>query len=427
LTPGANGGVVPRVVACPLAPALLASLAMSSPAALSLPEALSAAAAGSEVAGIAAARLVRAEAARREALSALFPTLGASGTYTRRAFEVTRQVGGQEVVLQRHDALAADVTLQASLLDARAWAGLDAARHGANAEVLDARELERRLAFEVARSFFAVLSAERLSGAAGERLRAAVEAARHARSRVDAGLAPGNEATRTALEEATARLTLEDAGLATTRARLSLSHLLGVDVTGRPLIEPADAPLPARTAEALEAEALAARADVAALHERAERARAIASEPALRLLPTLGLRGLFRVFNEAGFVGRNVDGNLALTLSWALFDGGARYARAELEAANVREAELLEQAARRRVGLELRIALADLAGADAALTQARLRLEVATTHAAEVRTLAARGLASALEQVDASVSAFEAGAELARQEVRRRVAELALL
>ncbi len=392
-----------------------------------LADALAAAAARNEVAGIAAARLDRARAARREALATLFPSLTANGTYTRRAFEVTRQLGGQEVVLQRHDALAGDLTLQASLLDARAWAGLEGVRHATRAEELDARALGRALAFDVARSFFAVLSAERLAAAAGERLQAATAAAAHARSRVDAGLAPRNEATRTALEEATARLAVEDAGLAVARARLALGHLVVEDLGDRPLVEPAEAPRPALDPAALEAAALDAREDVAALDARTGRARAAAREPWLRLVPTLGLRGVVRVFNEAGFVGRNVDGQVALTLSWAVFDGGARYARADVEAANLREAELAAAAARRRVGLEVRGALADLAGADAALARATLRAEVARAHADEVRTLAARGLASVLEQVDAAVSAFEAGAELARLEVRRRVAELGLL
>lgn len=414
-------------------PILLALVATPAPAgtesssgALTLAEALRLAAVNNEVPAIARARVDRAKAARQEAYYNLLPVLSTSGTYTRRAYEVRRTLGTQEVVVQKFDALQADLQLNWDLFDARAFAGISATQHQLEAQTLESKELLRNLAFEVAESFYAVLSAERLKEAADRRFHAAEETFADAQGRVEAGLAARNEATRTQLELANARLALQQARTAVVKARLSLSYLVDQRLDTRPIAEPERRVLPRATPETLEGVALEQRADLRAVAKRSEQARALAKEPWLRLLPTLGLRGLVRASNETGFVGQTVDGNVAATLSWTLFDGGIRYAQAAQLAAQLEEIELNEKAIRRRLGLDLRNALADLADAEASVDQAEVRAQVAEQNAEEVRALFGTGLASALEQVDAAVSQFEAAAELARQRVRRRVAELSL-
>ena len=94
---------------------------------LTLEQALALAAARNETPGIAAARLERAEAVRREAYSTLFPALTLSSTYTRRAREVTRLVNDEELVIQARNAINSQAVLDATLFDARAIPALRAA------------------------------------------------------------------------------------------------------------------------------------------------------------------------------------------------------------------------------------------------------------------------------------------------------------
>jgi outer membrane protein TolC len=177
---------------------------------------------------------------------------------------------------------------------------------------------------------------------------------------------------------------------------------------------------------ALVAAAKARRGELAALAQRAAAARQAALAPRLGIVPTLDGRGTYRWTNEAGLSGREEDWNVALTLSWALFDGGSRAAVAAELAAVAREAELTLAEAERRVAVEVEQAAQDLEAADAAFAEAEAQQRAARQNAEEVRERYRAGLATALEQADAQVAEFEAEAALARQGFARAISRLAL-
>ena len=143
-------------------------------------------------------------------------------------------------------------------------------------------------------------------------------------------------------------------------------------------------------------------------------------------MPRLDLRGIYRWTNEAGLNGNSEDWNIGANFTWELFDGGDRIALAAQRDAEAKEVELDLVQRRRQVALEVDQASADLATAEAALAQARTQLAFAVQNAEEVRERFQNGLATALEQTDAQVSAFEAEVEVARQGFARDVADLAL-
>lgn len=393
---------------------------------LTLADAIAAARAGNEVPGVAAARVERAAALRRQAVSLLVPSLTLSGTYTRRAREVTRLVDGDEVTVQALDALGAQGLVESTLFDLRALPLIRAANRSLDAQRLESSELERALDFDVASTYYTVLSAEQLFAAAERRVRVAEATVDEARIRLEAGLANRNDFTRADLELATARLEATRTARDVESARLSLGFLIAMPVGDRPLARPDALPAITEAPAALVARAVAARNDVAALSERAEAARQTALAPRLGLVPTLDLRGLYRLTNEAGLSGNDEDWNVGLTLTWQLFDGGTREALADQRDAEAREAELDLDRETRRVALEVEQALAVLESADAAFVQAQARLDAAQQNAEEVRERYRAGLASALEQADAQVSEFEAEAEVARQGFLRAIARLAL-
>jgi outer membrane protein len=400
------------------------------PAPLTLDEALELAARGNEIPGIAAARLERAEALRRQAVSALLPSLTLSGTYTRRAREIIRDIGGDRVTVQALDAFSGQAVGETTLFDLRALPLLRSATRGVAAQRLESAELERALAHDVAAGFYLVLGAEQLRGAAEERVRVARRTFEEAELRVEAGLAGRNDATRAGLELATARLAETRAASDVVTARLSLAYLVGAPVEERPLVEPAE--VPAVALENLEARdrlverALAARADVAALAERAEQARQLARAPRYAALPRLDARGIFRHTNEAGLSGREEDWNVALNLTWELWDGGDRAAVAAQRDSEALEAELQLARRRREIALEVADADAALATAEAAVEQAAVRVAAARDNAFEIRERYSNGLATALELADAAVEEFEAEAELVRQRYARSLSLLAL-
>jgi len=409
---------------------LLAALTLAAPVAaaepLTLDEALALAAERNETSAVAAARLERAEALRMQAVSALVPTLTLTGAYTRRPREITRTIDGDEVTVQAIDALSGQFDARATLFDLRALPLLRAATRGVEAQRLESRELERALAHDVASGFYLTLGAEQLLAAATERVRAAEATLEESRLRVEAGLAGRNDATRTELELASARLEETRAASDARTARLSLGFLIDADLAGRPLVEPDDPPVPEGGVDEMTGRAVASRADLAALEERARQTRFFASAPRLGILPRFDVRGLYRGTNETGLSGRSEDWNVTVGLTWELFDGGNRSALAAQRDAEADEAELVAARMRRQIGLEIAQAIADLESADAAVEQAAVRLEVAQANAFEVRERYSNGLATALEQTDAAVEQFEAEATLVRQRYSRALTRLAL-
>lgn len=392
---------------------------------LTLSEALTLATRNNEISGIAAARIARARALRRQAYSTLLPDLSFDGTYTRRSREVTRTVDDEEIVVQALDAFSGIATVDVNLLDVRAFPVARSATRNLEAQENASSEIRRALAFDVASSFFAILSAEQLRGAASRRIEVAQATVSDARTRLEAGLASSNDLTRAELELATAQLALTQAENAVVSARLSLGYLIAEPVD-RPVAEPPAEPAESASPVELEGIAREARADLRELVLRAESLRLLSLEPTLRAIPTLTLRGTYRTTNEAGLSGRERDWNVAALLNWEIFDGGTRYAEAAARRAEYREALLDAEALRRRIGLEIRTARTDLATARASLEQAQVRARVAEQNAREVRVRYSEGLATALEQADATVSAFEADAELARQRFALGIARLSL-
>jgi outer membrane protein TolC len=338
---------------------------------------------------------------------------------------VTRTVDDEEITVQAIDALNGTLTVETDILDVRAFPVARSATRNLEAQENASGEIRRALAFDVASSFFAVLSAEQLRDAASRRIEVAQATVSDARTKLEAGLASSNDLTRAELELATAQLALTEAQNAVVSSRLSLGYLIAAPAD-RPLVEPPAEPSESAGADELEQLAQQARADLKELTLRAESLRLLSLEPTLRAIPTLTLRGTYRGTNEAGLSGRERDWNVAALLNWEIFDGGTRYAEAAARRAEYREALLNADALRRRIGLEIRTAQTDLATSRAALEQAGVRARVADQNAREVRVRYSEGLATALEQADAAVAAFEAAAELARQRFALGIARLSL-
>lgn len=393
---------------------------------LTLRTALDLAAARHETTGIATARIAQATALRQQAIAQLVPSLLLTGTYTRRSREVTRVVGGEEITVQALNAENGTAVFDSTLFDARAIPGIRAANRSLAAVRLASAELERGLAFDVATSFFAALSAERLRGAASRRVEVAEANTRETRARLDAGLAARNELTRAELELATARLARTQGENLVRTTRLALGDLIAGDEAERPLATPTPLPVERRDPAALVALATEANAALRSAGERAAAARLAALTPKLGYVPTLAARGTYRSTNEAGLSGTAHDWNVALVLSWSLWDGGDNLALAKQLEAQWQEAELDLTRQRRRLAHDVERALADLATAAAALEQASVVADVARQNAEEVHERYRQGLATALEQADALVAQFEADSDLARQGFAHAQARLAL-
>lgn len=366
-----------------------------------------------EQAAIAEERLKRAEAGKSAALSALFPTADLTAQYVRRGREAVIEggPGEQDRVIRKHDALFGSLALGVTVFDATTIPTIRAASEQVDAQERWTEEEKRKLAFAVAETYLGVLTAERTARVAIRRVELAAQVLDDVRARFEAGLFKRSDLNRAELEHASARLEATRTENALRLSRLALYDVVAAEIGA---VEPFEVEVETTTEEALLDEAQT-RPDLLALAAEVRAAARAAEEPWMRLVPSLDLSAILTATNETGFVGQPFNWDVILGLTWALYDGGLRYADARAAAADARIASLQLSRQQRAVTVAVRVALAELDTARAAVTQAERRLELARENADEVRARYGRGLATAIEQADAAVTEFEAGIELERQ------------
>ena len=360
-----------------------------------------------------------ADARVAKARAFFFPDLTLVGNYTRRAYQTVREVGGEQVIIQRRNVLAPRATATLTLFDPRALPLYRQARRERDAAKLNAREDRRLLGFEAADAFLRTLSAEQVHEAARRRLDLAEQSLADARARFSAQLVGSNDVTRAELELATARHQATRAQGEKESAYLHLGYLLDTPVAGS-LVAPQEllqiaAQPPGEETPLIEG-ALRSRLDLAASQRHAEAQAAAAGEPLRRLLPSLNANGQYRMTNEGGLSGRTRDWSAGMDLTWSIFDRGQLWADRSERRALARIADLAAQAAVRRAALEVRTALVALTSQQAAIDQAQVAAQVARVNAAQTAELYRQGLTSALAVADASARLFEAEVALAREQ-----------
>lgn len=348
---------------------------------------------------IAEARRVQAEAELREAWAAVLPTVNLSGTYRRRAFDVV--VG--DSVLQAFDAFSSALDFRSTLFEARSIPDIQAAEGRVDAARAQAEDARLGLAHAVAQAYLAARMAEAMTGAAERRSEAARKALDAAEQRVQAGLDGRSVAQRAALEAVEADVVLTRSRGSERRARLALDRAVSQPVRGT--LQPLDAapavPAPTELDPAERPDLRVAKANLRAAEDAA-------LAPWLDLVPNLSVDGQFTLTNETGFLGRALNGSVAVTLAWTVYDGGVRYARARARSAERSVAALELAQLERTAAIEVQEALSDLKAARAEVELAGERASLAQAYASEVRARAAAGLATAVEAADAAVEAFEA-------------------
>lgn len=394
---------------------------LAAASALTLEAAVEEAMSRHETPALAAEQVVRARAARQRALAAWFPTAVLTTSYTRRGpIDDASQ-------FRRRDAVNGAMQFRSRLFDATQITDLSAAGARVERDETDAEFQVRTFRFEVADAFFTVLVAERSADAALQRVDLAEQVLAEVSDRFEAGLAGLNDRSRQELELASARLARTVADNAVRQARLALGFLLS-----RSVDEPLEAPGAmlvdgTEDVQDLFEQALELRPDLASLQAELRAQRQDALEPLMRLVPFIDAEARLVLTNESGFAGEAFSWNLGLVATWELFDGGFRYAdlqeQRSLQATSQLELRQLERSAR----LEIEQAQADRVAARAAVDQASDRLRVAQLNYDEVRERYQGGLATAIEQADASVQLFEARVLLEQARFENRIAELAVL
>jgi len=414
-----------------LALTLAATLAAAPPPVLTLEDALSRARKENLDLKAAQARLQQADVASRRAWSGYLPTITASGAIIRNSDAAIIPAGALApvpIVIQPLVQKQAQIEVRQALIAPQLWAAIAAAYKSERVAELNVEQARREILFGVAQAYYgaaaqaqAVLVQERLVELNGAR-------AKDTRIRFEAGTLTRVALLRAEQDLSRAEQDLIRAQNAAASARLVLATLLAFDDANFDVAPPPEPQVPVKTdTNVLMERALEQRADVAAARETVELTRINKRGAWLAYLPTLGVNGVYRAVNAAGFIGQAESWAITLGASWTLWDGGLREAnlseasgRIAESTANYRKAQLTAREEVTRAQLDLQSTLAN-----------RLKAEETVELARESQRLTdvsfKAGVATYLEVADANTALTGAEIGLVSERLQAAVAALRLL
>lgn len=377
-----------------------------------------------ERAEIADESVISADAAVTKARAAFLPTVTLSANETLRP----QEVDSNGRVALRSNAASAALTVSQTLLNAGAFPLYSAAKHSYDSARFSHDDTRRQLAFDAARSFFSVVAQQRVLKAANSRRDLALATLKDTQVRASSGLVSSNDVTRSEIESASADQSTINAANSLQAARFNLEYLIAAPIEiDADLAAPTQTLAPTNQSLAgLVNLAIATRPDLAALRASAASASALAEEPGLRFVPTLSAQAQARTQDQAIVGDRYIDTTLTLNFNWQIWDGGSRSADATSRNAAHRIAELQLRSLARRVETDVRVAIAELTAARAALVAAEQGQDAARRSEEETSVLYKQGLAKAIELVSGNSSKFDAEVAVAAAELNVRQAELDL-
>jgi outer membrane protein TolC len=447
------------MTAIPLAAALLMAQPAPSPRLLTLEDAVREAQAQSSDLKALRARLDQSRTLGWQAWSAYLPQITAGGTYTHNSagasipvgignvfiqdtgavrtpppsvpgtptpFAIQYGGGVRDVTIQQQDQLGAQVNLSQALIAPGLWFGISSARLGETFSAQTVESARRDLLFAVVQLYHGAVGVKYAVRITEKQLAIALGHEKDARVRYQAGSTARVALLRAEIDRAKAEQDLRAAQAGYDSARVALATALGRPDSAFDVEVPAAPPAPP-AADELEAAAVKERPDVLAAGTSLQIAETGRDGIRSRYLPTLGAFGRWQWANLGGFTGQKDSWAVGLALSWTLLDGTLREAQLRESEGKIAEArENLRSAEARALG-EVRRARLDLEAAVANSQKARETAELARENQRLVEVNYKAGAATYLEVADANNQLLSAEISNVTEDVKARLAALALL
>jgi outer membrane protein TolC len=385
------------------------------------------------------ARREGAEAAEAGRQAAAKPLVGLTGGYTRTnhvdEFGITVPGFPPRIIYPDiPDNFRARLDLQWPVYTGGRTGALErAARAERNAAGEDLMAARSDLRLEVARAFWALVTARETEQVVAGSVRSMDAHVADLRTRLDQGLIPPNEVLSAEAQQSRARLLAIEASNTRAVAEADLRRLLGVEGEGtiEPVATLARAPAVSEPAAVLIELARKQRPERRALEGRvgAFDARAMAAASGAR--PQVGVAGGYdyarpnpRIFPRIGEWRDSWD--VSVNISWLLWDAGRRRAEYAEALAGARGAQSRVADFDRQVAFEVRQRWLELDSSGAAIAAAEDGLRSATEASRVVEERFTAGVAINTEVLDAQLAVLQAGLDRTRALANARLAEARL-
>ena len=366
----------------------------------------------------AAAEVARAEAAWRGALARALPGIGLDGRASKDLIPSTIAIPDQTkpgVITEiQRQLLSANANLQVPLIDVKTWYGIGTQDRNIDAAKYSLEDTKRLLMLQVVTAMVAVYTSERVAEIGRIGLRNALERLELTRQRVNLGAGNKLDVLRVETDVANARATLVTNNESLRQARealgLALGYPSGMGVTANLRLD------------ALESEAASTCKGVSKLEERPDVLAASKRIEAADRAQTSAKLGFLPVLSGQSSAGRTTNAtdvfvwNIQATLSFTLWDGGARYAEMRDAAATTEQAIQKRESAVRKATIEVTQAKRAVTVTEDSRRVAQQAREAAFETDRLTRTAYTEGRGTSLELVSAATALRQADVSLALRE-----------
>ncbi len=342
------------------------------------------------------------------------PRLTASGRYERPNEEIRRV----EQVVVPEDSWQATLTATQPLFDARV---LSARRAGLALEASEALELVhtiRTSLFEVSRSYYEVLQAQKQVEISEQTHQLTGEEVARAKARYDAGEARRTEVLRAEVDEAASFRNLVAAQNAYAVAKSDLARRIGLPAEyefevedAEPALDREDEPL-----QDLYRQAMAEREDLKAARQRIDAAQEQSTVLRRQAWPTLDLEYNHLYIDPESFTRQSDSWTVSAVVRYEFWDGGARRVSRLQQDQRVSQEQLRVQDLERAIRLEVQQALLEVQTLRRNLATLRKEVDLAEENYRTLSKQARVGLSTSLDVSTALNALDQARTELSRQQ-----------
>ena len=311
----------------------------------------------------------------------------------------------------------------------------DALLHAAEAErTATGKDLETAradLRLEIARAYWAVVTARETEAVLKRSLEAVDAHVKDVRTRLASGLVPPNDVSSAEAQASHQRLLIVEAANLRAVSEADLQRLIGIDPAPMALGDARGAVSTSPDVTALIARALKERPERQALEQRAASADLRASAANAGRLPQIGIGGGYdyarpnpRIFPRNDEWQTSWD--VSINLTWTLWDGRRRSAETGEARANAAALKTRVEEFDRQITFEVRARALELQSSQQAVTTADDEIRAAAEAERAIGERYRAGVATATDVLDAQVARLQAQLDRARAVANVRLAEARL-
>jgi outer membrane protein len=342
-----------------------------------------------------------------ETRAASLPTLGVNATYVRldkdRSFVADPDAGA--VVVQAKDSINVTGTLAIPILAPQAWANWKRAADLIENSKLSQRDFQRQVAINVARAYITIFAQKRQVDVNRQARDNAQAHLTYADQRLRGGIGNKVDWARAGQDLEANEALLQNSYANLYRSQEALGILLGVD-------EPVDTqeipqlPIMPTLDEGLSE--TPTRADLILFNQEVATADRSLNMSWTEYMPNITLFGQPIFQSPASLTTPKTSWQIQAVLTWALYDGGARYGRTHEREAQLEQAKIQLAASIRQANSEVRTSIDNFDRSAAAVQRARKSAELANEAMRLAEISYRAGATTNLELIDAQRRARDA-------------------